>query len=39
MIVVSCFIDPQEGNAALKQRVLDSILPTIRSFRIDEPGA
>ena len=39
MIVISCFIDSQEGDAAVKQGVLDSILATIRSFRIDESGA
>jgi len=38
MIVVSCFIDSVEGAAAMKQRVLDTVIPLIRSFRLDEPS-
>jgi hypothetical protein len=37
-IVVSCFIDSVEGEPAMKKRVIDSVVPLIHSFRVDDPS-
>jgi hypothetical protein len=34
--LISCFIDSAEGDAATKQRVLQTIVPLIQSFRADD---
>jgi len=36
MVLVSCFIDSGEGDAATKARVMDTVLPLIRSFRAND---
>jgi hypothetical protein len=33
--VVSCFIDSQEGDPATKEHLIQSVIPIIRSFRVD----
>jgi len=35
-ILVSCFIDSVEGEPEMKKRVIDSIVPLIHSFRVDD---
>jgi hypothetical protein len=37
-IVVSCFIDCVEGEPAMKKCVIDSVVPLIHSFRVDDPS-
>jgi hypothetical protein len=34
--IVSCFIDSAEGDAAMKERVMHTVVPLIRSFRADD---
>jgi plastocyanin len=34
--VLSCFIDSAEGDAVTKQRVMDVVVPLIRSLRADD---
>ena len=35
-ILVSCFIDSVEGEPEMKKRVIDSVVPLIHSFRVDD---
>ena len=37
-IVISCFLDSVEGEPAMKKRVIDSVVPLIHSFRVDDPS-
>ena len=39
MVTISCFVDSADGDPALKQRVFDSVIPTIQSLRYADANA